>query len=103
MKDQIHRVIFTRNSPISEFLLTFLLEFFKNLCDKTENTSEWGGEIELQALSKKLEVPITVYSAVSVPRSFGENYSAPNLLLSYHKHYYALGAHYNSVTDVQIQ
>jgi OTU domain-containing protein 6 len=68
------------------------------VCSKIENTSEWGGELELRALAHALETPIRVFS-VSHPIEFGDQFAQPSLLLSYHKHYYSMGAHYNSVID----
>ena len=38
-----------------------------------------------------------VFSAVSPPLLLGGDYDGAPLLLTYHEHYYALGAHYNSV------
>lgn len=50
-----------------------------------------------QALSTALEVPMEVFSAMSPPLLLGQEHDGAPLLLSYHEHYYALGAHYNSV------
>lgn len=50
-----------------------------------------------QALSSALEVPMEVFSASSPLLLLGENYEGAPLRLTYHEHYYALGAHYNSV------
>jgi len=36
---------------------------FEKYCDKVETTAAWGGQLELQALSKKLKRSITVYCA----------------------------------------
>lgn len=38
-----------------------------------------------------------VFSAMSPPLLLGQEYDGAPLLLTYHEHYYALGAHYNSV------
>lgn len=51
----------------------------------------------LQALCAALEVPMEVFSAMSPPLLLGGDYEGTPLLLTYHEHYYALGAHYNSV------
>lgn len=50
-----------------------------------------------QALCSALEVPIEVFSAMSPPLLLGEGLEGAPLMLTYHEHYYALGAHYNSV------
>ncbi|CAN0210293.1 unnamed protein product, partial [Hapterophycus canaliculatus] len=70
---------------------------FEQYCGKVEGSAEWGGQVELQALCSALEVPIEVFSAMSPPLLLGEQFEGPPLLLTYHEHYYALGAHYNSV------
>lgn len=51
----------------------------------------------VQALSKGLGVPIEVFSAMSPPLVLGDEFEGAPLRLSFHEHYYALGAHYNSV------
>mmetsp|Transcript_18911 Transcript_18911/g.40536 ORF Transcript_18911/g.40536 Transcript_18911/m.40536 type:complete len:336 (+) Transcript_18911:288-1295(+) len=80
-------------------------EYVKNV----RSTSTWGGQLELRALSEGLKRPIVVFSAEGSPLTMGSEY-APDagnddndwgkkeaLLLSYHRHYYALGEHYNSI------
>lgn len=52
-----------------------------------------------QALCSALEVPIEVFSATSPPLLLGENYEGTPLRVTYHEHYYALGAHYNSIVS----
>eukprot|EP01036_Dinobryon_divergens_P027644 gene27644-36453_t len=74
-----------------------------------------GGQLEIQALSHSLQQSVVVYSADSPVLSMGpddegqEDRAAqgdtarrrrPPLRISYHKHYYALGAHYNSVVPL---
>ena len=72
-------------------------ESFLEYCDRMENTADWGGELELRALSEVLRVPITIHSAGAQPILMGENEQGPTLNVSYHKQYYALGMHYNSL------
>lgn len=65
-------------------------------------SSRWGGQIELRALATALERPIRVYSADAPPLTMGEEYDAGEnddnvVRLSFHRHYYALGEHYNAV------
>lgn len=50
-----------------------------------------------QALCSALEAPMEVFSAVSPLLVLGEKYGGDPLRLTYHEHYYALGAHYNSL------
>mmetsp|Transcript_21385 Transcript_21385/g.46436 ORF Transcript_21385/g.46436 Transcript_21385/m.46436 type:complete len:342 (+) Transcript_21385:335-1360(+) len=84
-------------------------EYVKNV----RSTSTWGGQLELRALSEGLKCPIVVFSADGTPLTMGAEYAAGGkeedgsddngwdkkkaLLLSFHRHYYALGEHYNSV------
>ncbi|CAM9447874.1 unnamed protein product [Ectocarpus fasciculatus] len=72
-------------------------EEFDKYCEKVEGSAEWGGQVELQALSSALQAPMEVFSAMSPPLLLGQDYDGPPLLLTYHEHYYALGSHYNSV------
>lgn len=74
-------------------------------CDNiiNEHKAEWGGQVEIQALCAALNRKIHVYSADSPVLHMGEEQvtsRAPPLRVSYHKHYYALGEHYNSVVYI---
>lgn len=69
--------------------------------------AEWGGHLELRALSVALQRPIHVYSVSNgtkpleiLPPSTPSSTSSSSLLpirLSYHLHFYGLGEHYNQV------
>ena len=72
---------------------------------------EWGGEVELRCLCNILGVDIHVYSADApvlrmCPDGVGEAESRVEggdgmvLRVSFHKHFYALGEHYNSVVPI---
>lgn len=79
---------------------------FAAYCDNIVNQqlAEWGGQIEIQALCESLQRKIHVYSADAPLLRMGEDTvasDAPPLRISYHKHYYALGEHYNSVIPVE--
>lgn len=79
--------------------------------DKVRSSNIWGGQLELRALSEGLHCPIVVFSAEGPPLTMGAEYYGSGgggeedgdwgekkaLLLSFHRHYYALGEHYNSV------
>ncbi|WCJ24177.1 Deubiquitinase OTUD6B [Euphorbia peplus] len=82
-----------------------IAERFESYCNEIESTSAWGGHLELDALTHCLRRPIMIYSG-SIPdvemgkkyKSDGETSSSNTaLLLSYHKHAFGLGEHYNSV------
>lgn len=65
----------------------------------------WGGHIEIAALAEYLNRVIIVHSAEGKPLEI-QPYRLQflpeegNLHISYHKHYYGLGEHYNSLTDI---
>jgi hypothetical protein len=71
---------------------------FETYCDKVASpiAAEWGGQLELQALSAALQRPIWVYDALQPTVTMGEGGSEP-IRLSFHRHFYSLGEHYNSV------
>lgn len=78
---------------------------FETYCDNVASLTkaEWGGQLEIKALSAVLQRPILVYSAnapvLRMDDSGGQGDSTP-LSVTYHKHYYTLGEHYNSVMPV---
>ena len=86
---------------------------FEEYVYNVRSTFTWGGQLELRALSEGLKCPIVVFSAEGPPLTMGVEYAKigergynddnsgwnmnNSLLLSFHRHYYALGEHYNSV------
>jgi len=70
---------------------------FQVYCNKMATTPEWGGQVELLALANILSKPIEVIQAEGSPMIIGEHFTAPKLILTYHRHAYGLGEHYNSV------
>ncbi|KAG8066306.1 hypothetical protein GUJ93_ZPchr0004g39293 [Zizania palustris] len=80
------------------------LESFKRYCEEIESTAAWGGQLELGALTHCLKKHIVVYSGSFPDVEMGKDYKlesggtdAPSIRLSYHRHAYGLGEHYNSV------
>jgi len=70
----------------------------ENYCKDIRSTNNWGGQLEISALCHALSTPIIVHSADQPEVSMGEEYNTQlPLHLSYHKHAYALGEHYNSL------
>ncbi|KAK4471641.1 hypothetical protein MN116_005050 [Schistosoma mekongi] len=69
---------------------------FDQYCDKIKNTSTWGGQIEIRALSAMLQIPIEILQAEGVPLIIGEEFSDPPITIVYHRYAFALGEHYNS-------
>jgi len=78
---------------------------FDTYVENVRNSNEWGGHIELRVLAKALKRVIVVYSADSTPLYIDPEDNAVAhdavddecLRLSFHKFFYALGEHYNSV------
>ena len=83
---------------------------YEQYVNNVRSTSMWGGQLELRAISEALKVPIVVFSAESPPLTMGAEHDPDGedsegkdwskkkaLLLSFHRHYYALGEHYDSV------
>ena len=57
----------------------------------------WGGQFEIQALSQALERPIHILQTGSPLLIIGQEFTTEPVFLSYHKHAYVLGEHYNSL------
>lgn len=72
---------------------------FAEYVDALESTAMWGGEMELRALSNEFARPIEVFKADSATLQMcGDKFShAKPIRISFHRHYYTLGEHYNSV------
>lgn len=83
-------------SPFCEY--TDEVTSFDDYVDQVRNSAEWGGHLELRALSLALKRPIYVYSVQSGTKPLKiDGGDKPPIRLSYHLHYYALGEHYNQV------
>ncbi|XP_071557943.1 deubiquitinase OTUD6B isoform X2 [Temnothorax nylanderi] len=88
------------SNPDSDDLLT--PDEYEKYCNDVAETSAWGGAVELQVLSRILKCPIEVIQATGAPYIIGDDYSnGKKVILTYHRHMYELGAHYNSVTKLQ--
>lgn len=75
---------------------------FDEYCNKVESDvlAEWGGELEIRALSESLGVCIHIYSADAPLLLMNETAASKAILrLSFHRHLFALGEHYNSLHD----
>ena len=70
--------------------------------DHVRSSAEWGGHLELRVLSMALKRPVWIYSASQLKPMIIEVENATSdepIRVSYHKHYYALGEHYNEVVE----
>ncbi|KAG0324328.1 OTU domain-containing protein 6B [Podila humilis] len=77
---------------------------FIEYCNDLESTAVWGGQPELLALSRVHKVPIWVVQMGSpTVKLSAEIYPAKTpLLVSYHRHMYGLGEHYNSLRPATV-
>jgi len=80
---------------------------FESYCARIEsvNGAEWGGQLEVRALSECLHRPIHIYEANAPVLKMGEDSAGSEsrvepIIITYHRHYYALGEHYNSVVRI---
>ena len=75
---------------------------YETYCEKMANTPKWGGQVEITALSKALHKPIEVIQAEGPIVQVGtdEFKDQKPIVLTYHRHYYGLGEHYNSVQSI---
>ncbi|KAF9361306.1 hypothetical protein BGX34_007219 [Mortierella sp. NVP85] len=78
-------------------------EDFAEYCGDLESTAVWGGQPELLALSRVHKVPIWVVQMGSpTVKLSADAYPAKSpLMVSYHRHMYGLGEHYNSLRPKQ--
>ncbi|XP_029652950.1 deubiquitinase OTUD6B [Octopus sinensis] len=72
-------------------------EEYQKICKDIATTPAWGGQIEIMALSHVLQVPINVIQAEGEPVKVGQEYDKDEIILTYHRHAFGLGEHYNSV------
>ncbi|CAB9528828.1 OTU domain-containing protein 6B [Seminavis robusta] len=76
---------------------------FTQYVERVRNSADWGGHLELRALSLALQKQIVVYRAQSneplriKPEESAGDDDENAIRLSYHLNYYALGEHYNRV------
>lgn len=82
-----------------------LTERFENYCKEIESTAAWGGQLELGALTHCLKKHILIFSGSFPDVEMGKEYKSGNeaaasIMLSYHKHAFGLGEHYNSVIPI---
>ena len=69
---------------------------FEEYCERVRRTGQWGGQLELQALADALPARITVIQASGDDLCFGEGNDL-QIYLSYHRHAFSLGEHYNAL------
>jgi len=88
-------IMFTTNTTTGDMLQE---EEFHAYCEAIKNTKAWGGQLELKALSHVLKRSIEVYQTSSSTILIGQEFNDNNpIRVSYHRHQYGLGEHYNAV------
>ncbi|BES89596.1 OTU-like cysteine protease [Nesidiocoris tenuis] len=73
---------------------------YYDYCNQVMDTTAWGGQVELRALSEALKCGIEVIQSDGPSIIVGEEYISGGcrpLVLTYHRNMYSLGEHYNSV------
>jgi OTU domain-containing protein 6 len=94
-----------RNDPVTftPYLFdedTMSVRDIKEYTEKMEKTSAWGSDLEILALAKEYDCPISVMMSGRSTLKINEDGNGEELKLVYYKHSYALGEHYNSLRDV---
>lgn len=78
-------------------------EYCNDIVDPTHCV--WGGQPEISALAASFRKRIIVYSGSAKPLEMGIDTCADPthqpLRISFHRHYFGLGNHYNSVRNAQ--
>lgn len=83
-----------------------LSERFESYCKEVESTAAWGGQLELGALTHCLKKHIMIFCGSFPDVEMGKEYkseggsSNSSVMLSYHRHAFGLGEHYNSVVPI---
>ncbi|KAL7157356.1 hypothetical protein ABFS83_02G072700 [Erythranthe nasuta] len=76
-----------------------VMERFESYCKEVECSAAWGGQLEIEALTHCLKKHVMIYSGSFPDVEMGKEYksSEGSIMLSYHRHAFGLGEHYNSV------
>ncbi|KAK9237711.1 hypothetical protein V1525DRAFT_450264 [Lipomyces kononenkoae] len=78
---------------------TLSLRDLNAYCVDVERTAIWGGDMEILALSKEYDCPVSVVMSGKARLRMNEAGTRPELWLAYYRHSYGLGEHYNSLRD----
>ena len=75
---------------------------YQDYCRKIESTGMWGGQIELEALSRALNITITVLQSEGPELNFNlpDDGSNERIYLSFHRYAFSLGEHYNALLRI---
>ena len=75
-------------------------DYVAGVARSSGDTVEWGGQVEIMAMCAVLQRTMLVFAASAPLVVMGQEFQAEGggeLRLAYHKHYFSLGEHYNSV------
>lgn len=75
----------------------FLEEPIEDHVKKVMGTAEWGGQAEVMALARALEVRVKVLQAEGGVVEMGEEGGEKEVWLAYYRHSFGLGEHYNAL------
>ncbi|ERF71267.1 hypothetical protein EPUS_05319 [Endocarpon pusillum Z07020] len=77
----------------------FLEEPIDEYTNKIKHTAEWGGQLELQAISRAYEIDINVLQADGRVEKIdsGRESETGAIWLTYYRHSFGLGEHYNAL------
>ena len=86
----------------SDDFAPFLEEPVEQYARNIKLTTEWGGQLELQAIARAYRLHINVIQGDGRIEKFepdtGDNYVPKTIWLAYYRHSYGLGEHYNALT-----
>ncbi|KAL9263511.1 OVARIAN TUMOR DOMAIN-containing deubiquitinating enzyme 5-like protein [Drosera capensis] len=107
VEDQLSLSLISENAAEGEPDNSLVYRFQK-YCEEVESTAALGGQLELGALTHCLKKPIMIFSVSFPDVEMGKEYKSDtvsgsaesSIRLSYHKHAFGLGEHYNSVVPV---
>ncbi|CAM8897061.1 unnamed protein product [Rhodiola kirilowii] len=97
------RPFFLSENEVKDDSESSVAEKIEAYCKEVETTAVWGGQLELGALTHCLKKHIKIFSGSFPNVEMGKEYkpkeavSGSSILLSYHRHAFGLGEHYNSV------
>ncbi|RKP05671.1 hypothetical protein THASP1DRAFT_19512 [Thamnocephalis sphaerospora] len=75
-----------------------ILNEFADYCHRLETTAEWGGHAEILAMSRIFRLPVHIVQMGAPVMKISEEFPSDRpLRISYHRHAYGLGEHYNSL------
>lgn len=94
LKHQDDFLPFTSNPTTGDMLNE---DEYSKYCNDIQTTNAWGGHLELRAISQLYQQRIEVYQATSSTLVIGEEFKGDPIRLSYHRHQYGLGEHYNAL------